>query len=62
MEQEELQSCFECLKRRINSDFSDKLIFSYALSDSAFPFASSAVVQVLVIVIFFLFLFLIFSG
>lgn len=46
MEQEEQQSCFECLKRRINSDFSDKLIFSYALSDSAFPFASSAVVQV----------------
>ncbi|KAJ6324759.1 hypothetical protein OIU76_011952 [Salix suchowensis] len=46
MEQEEQQSCFECLKRRIISDFSDKLIFSYALSDSAFPFASSAVVQV----------------
>ncbi|CAK7326256.1 unnamed protein product [Dovyalis caffra] len=45
MEQEQ-QTCFECLKRRINSDFSDKLIFSYALSDSAFPFASSAVVQV----------------
>ena len=57
MEQEEQQSCFECLNRRIISDFSDKLIFSYALSDSAFPFASSAVVQVLT-TISFIFLFL----
>lgn len=37
--------CFDCLQRRIQADFSDKLIFSYGLSDSAFPFGSSAVVQ-----------------
>ncbi|TQD83516.1 hypothetical protein C1H46_030897 [Malus baccata] len=39
------QMCFDCLQRRIHSDFSGKLVFSYGLSDSAFPFGSSAVVQ-----------------
>ncbi|XP_021595628.1 protein GFS12 isoform X2 [Manihot esculenta] len=39
------QTCFDCLQRRIKSDFSDQLLFSYGLSDSAFPFGSSAVVQ-----------------
>lgn len=38
--------CFECLERRIQSDFSGGLAFSYGLSDSPLPFSSSAVVQV----------------
>lgn len=37
--------CFNCLQRRIRSDFSDNLTFSHAISDSSFPFASTAVVQ-----------------
>ncbi|XP_021636933.2 protein GFS12 isoform X2 [Hevea brasiliensis] len=41
----EQQTCFDCLQRRIKSDFSDQLLFSYGLSDSALPFGSSAVVQ-----------------
>ncbi|CAK9182802.1 unnamed protein product [Ilex paraguariensis] len=41
----ENRMCFECLQRQIQSDFSDKLIFSYGLSDSALPFGSSAIVQ-----------------
>ncbi|KAF8401232.1 hypothetical protein HHK36_012163 [Tetracentron sinense] len=40
------QTCFECLQRRIQIDFSDKLIFSYGISDSALPFGSRAVVQI----------------
>ncbi|KAK9287648.1 hypothetical protein L1049_016085 [Liquidambar formosana] len=39
------EMCFHCLQRRIQADFSDKLLFSYGLSDSALPFSSSAVVQ-----------------
>ncbi|KAI7984174.1 Protein GFS12 [Camellia lanceoleosa] len=39
------QMCFDCLQRRIHSDFSDNLTFSHAISDSSFPFASTAVVQ-----------------
>ncbi|CAO2838377.1 unnamed protein product [Amaranthus hypochondriacus] len=41
----EEQMCIDCLKHRIQSDFSEKLIFSYAISDSPLPFASRAVVQ-----------------
>ncbi|KAK6913623.1 BEACH domain [Dillenia turbinata] len=37
--------CFDCLQRRISSDFSDKLVFSYGISDSPLPFGSTAVVQ-----------------
>ncbi|PON68424.1 Regulatory associated protein of TOR [Parasponia andersonii] len=37
--------CFDCLRRRIQSDSSDRLVFCYALSDSAFPIASTSVVQ-----------------
>ncbi|PSR97851.1 hypothetical protein CEY00_Acc24500 [Actinidia chinensis var. chinensis] len=39
------QMCLECLQRRIRADFSDNLTFSHAISDSALPFASAAVVQ-----------------
>ncbi|CAL5423981.1 unnamed protein product [Camellia sinensis] len=39
------QMCFDCLQRRIRSDFSDNLTFSHAISDSSCPFASTAVVQ-----------------
>ncbi|PQQ00141.1 protein GFS12 [Prunus yedoensis var. nudiflora] len=39
------EMCFDCLHRRIQSDFSEKLVFVYGLSDSAFPFGSTAVVQ-----------------
>ncbi|KAJ4823608.1 hypothetical protein Tsubulata_026487 [Turnera subulata] len=46
MEKEHETTCFECLERRINTDFSHKLVFCYGLSDSPFPVASSAVVQV----------------
>ncbi|XP_071701722.1 protein GFS12 isoform X2 [Rutidosis leptorrhynchoides] len=42
----ELQFCFECLQRQIRTDFTDKLIFNYALPSSPFPFASDALVQV----------------
>ncbi|CAN4104654.1 unnamed protein product [Withania somnifera] len=31
--------CFECLQRQIQSDFLEKLIFCYGLSDSPLPFA-----------------------
>ncbi|XAR49747.1 hypothetical protein NMG60_11033036 [Bertholletia excelsa] len=41
----ENQFCLECLQRRINADFSDKLCFSYGVPDSPLPFASTAVVQ-----------------
>ncbi|GAY35570.1 hypothetical protein CUMW_017090 [Citrus unshiu] len=44
-QQQQLHFCFECLHRRIKSDFSDQLIFSYGISNSPLPFASSAVVQ-----------------
>ncbi|XP_062111026.1 protein GFS12 [Humulus lupulus] len=37
--------CLDCLRRRIQLDSSDRLVFCYALSDSAFPVASTAVVQ-----------------
>ncbi|XP_058076652.1 protein GFS12 isoform X3 [Magnolia sinica] len=40
------QMCLECLQQRIQTDFSDKLIFRYGISDSALPFASRAVVQI----------------
>ena len=40
------QMCFDCLQRRIQSDFSDKLIFSYGICDSALPFGTRAVVKV----------------
>ncbi|KAI3730170.1 hypothetical protein L6452_18847 [Arctium lappa] len=39
--------CFECLQLQIQTDFSGKLLFNYALAGSALPFASNAVVQVL---------------
>ncbi|KAM7279370.1 hypothetical protein ACFE04_006504 [Oxalis oulophora] len=44
----EVEMCIECLERRIKEDFSDRLIFSYGLTDysSSLPFASSAIVQV----------------
>ncbi|KAL1296338.1 hypothetical protein HN51_057034 [Arachis hypogaea] len=38
--------CFDCLQLRINSDFSDQLLFNYGISSSPFPFGSSAVVQI----------------
>ncbi|KAJ8435741.1 hypothetical protein Cgig2_003163 [Carnegiea gigantea] len=41
----ERQICFDCLRRRIQSDFSDKLVFSYGIYDSALPFGSRAVVK-----------------
>ncbi|KAB1213769.1 putative inactive serine/threonine-protein kinase lvsG [Morella rubra] len=42
------QLCFECLQRRIKSDFAERLVFCYGVSDSlsALPLGSSAVVQV----------------
>ncbi|KAK8573029.1 hypothetical protein V6N12_029068 [Hibiscus sabdariffa] len=39
------EMCFECLERRIKSDWSDQLQFCYGISDSPLPFGSSAVVQ-----------------
>ncbi|OVA13544.1 BEACH domain [Macleaya cordata] len=42
----ENQMCFECLQRRIQRDFSDKLMFCYGISDSALPFGFRAVVQI----------------
>ncbi|XP_059632013.1 protein GFS12 isoform X2 [Cornus florida] len=39
------QMCFECLQSRICADFSDKVIFSHGISDSALPFGSTGVVQ-----------------
>ncbi|KAK0573871.1 hypothetical protein LWI29_014892 [Acer saccharum] len=40
------QLCFDCLDRRLKSDFSNQLIFSYGVSDSPLPSSSSsAVVQ-----------------
>ena len=38
--------CLDCLRRRIQSDFSDRLVVCHALSNSAFPLSSAAVVQV----------------
>nr|XP_043605925.1 protein GFS12 [Erigeron canadensis] len=39
--------CLECLERQIRTDFTDKLIYNYAISAaSPLPFASNAVVQV----------------
>ncbi|KAK4258011.1 hypothetical protein QN277_007524 [Acacia crassicarpa] len=38
--------CFECLQLRIKSDFSDRLVFHYGISPSAFPFGSSAIVEI----------------
>ncbi|KAF7806911.1 protein GFS12 [Senna tora] len=38
--------CFDCLQLRIKSDFSDQLVFNYGISTSAFPFGSSAIVQI----------------
>lgn len=38
--------CFHCLQRRIGADFSDKLAFSYGVSDSGFPFGSTAIIQI----------------
>ncbi|XP_050216063.1 protein GFS12 isoform X2 [Mercurialis annua] len=43
---EQQQTCFDCLRRRIESDFSEQLLFCYGISDSALPLGSSAVVQV----------------
>ncbi|KAK6265211.1 hypothetical protein QUC31_016048 [Theobroma cacao] len=42
---EEKETCFECLERRIKSDWSDQLVFCYGISDSPLPFGYSAVVQ-----------------
>ncbi|TXG57414.1 hypothetical protein EZV62_018727 [Acer yangbiense] len=39
------QPCFNCLDRRLKSDFSNQLLFSYGVSDSPLPSSSSAVVQ-----------------
>lgn len=39
--------CFDCLQCQLRTDFSDKLLFNYALAASALPFGSEAVVQVL---------------
>ncbi|XP_022999796.1 protein GFS12 isoform X1 [Cucurbita maxima] len=44
--EEQSRFCFECLKGRIRVDFSDRLIVSYSISDTALPFTSTAVVQV----------------
>ncbi|CAN8244047.1 unnamed protein product [Cochlearia groenlandica] len=38
--------CFDCLEKRIKSDFSDEIVFSHGISDSPLPFGSSAVVEV----------------
>ncbi|CAL5209622.1 unnamed protein product [Lathyrus oleraceus] len=38
--------CFECLQLRINSDFSDQLVFNHAISDYPFPFGSSAILDI----------------
>ncbi|KAL5700390.1 hypothetical protein ACHQM5_025837 [Ranunculus cassubicifolius] len=39
--------CFDCLEREIQSDFSEKLIFCYGISDSsALPLGSRALIQV----------------
>ncbi|TKY51206.1 inactive serine/threonine-protein kinase lvsG [Spatholobus suberectus] len=43
---EEESECFECLQLRIKSDFSDQVFFNYAISTSAFPFGSSAIVHI----------------
>lgn len=42
----EKSECFECLQLRINSDFSDQLVFNYAISNSPFPFGSSAILHI----------------
>ncbi|KHN02757.1 Putative inactive serine/threonine-protein kinase lvsG [Glycine soja] len=46
MEEEEEIECFECLQLRIKSDFSEQVFFNYAISTSAFPFGSSAIVNI----------------
>ncbi|XP_020695748.2 protein GFS12 isoform X1 [Dendrobium catenatum] len=38
--------CFECLRRRIESDISPDIVFLYGISDSALNFGSAAVVQI----------------
>ncbi|XP_027934955.1 protein GFS12 [Vigna unguiculata] len=43
---EEESECFECLQLRIKSDFSEEVFFNYAISNSAFPFGSSAIVNI----------------
>lgn len=45
--EEKRDYCFDCLQLQIKSDFSDQLVFNYGISASAFPFGSSAIVQVL---------------
>ncbi|KAF5733769.1 hypothetical protein HS088_TW16G00209 [Tripterygium wilfordii] len=42
----EEHTCFDYLGRRIRADFSDQLISSHAISDSALPFSSTVVVHV----------------
>lgn len=42
----EVEYCFECLQRQIQTDFRDKLIFNYPLPSSPLPFTSNALVQV----------------
>ncbi|KAH0733837.1 hypothetical protein KY285_009544 [Solanum tuberosum] len=39
------EMCFECLQRRMQSDFSDQFIFCYGVSNSPLPFGSTAIVQ-----------------
>ncbi|KAI3499264.1 hypothetical protein L1887_35058 [Cichorium endivia] len=34
----DLQMCFDFLQRQLRTDFSDKLLFNYALAASALPF------------------------
>ncbi|RDX85099.1 Protein GFS12, partial [Mucuna pruriens] len=43
---EEESECFECLQLRIKSDFSEQVLFNYAISTFAFPFGSSAIVHI----------------
>ncbi|GAB2294187.1 hypothetical protein Dimus_028405 [Dionaea muscipula] len=40
------QMCLDCLEKRIRSDFSDKVVFSYGIPDSPLPFGSRALVKV----------------
>ncbi|KAL2324447.1 hypothetical protein Fmac_023505 [Flemingia macrophylla] len=43
---EEESECFECLQLRIKSDFSEQVFFNHAIETSAFPFGSSAIVNI----------------
>ncbi|KAI4369490.1 hypothetical protein MLD38_017925 [Melastoma candidum] len=45
MEEDRFRLCFDCLQRRIESDFSKKIVFCHGISDSSLPFGSSAVVE-----------------